>query len=135
MDVLRERAPARIYRIYHHQDGATMSAKRGKKQQTDAETDRPVSTVMETKVFKSGNSYAVRLPKLVYSGGETPVYVKKLEGGKLLIVPKVKERWPTGFLESFGNSPADFEAPARPAANPSDDERAAGLFSNTVAEE
>jgi virulence-associated protein VagC len=94
----------------------------------DADASR--SKVMETKVFKSGNSYAVRLPKLVYSGGEAPVYVKKLEGGKLLIVPKVKERWPTGFLESFGNVPADFEAPARPAANPADDERAAGLFGN-----
>lgn len=110
-----------------------MPAKRGKKKTSGVA--KAVSRVMETKVFKSGNSYAVRLPKLVYSGGETPVYIKKLEGGRLLIAPKVKERWPTGFLESFGNSPADFEAPARPGANPSDDERAATLFSNEAVEE
>jgi virulence-associated protein VagC len=99
-----------------------------KKVDAGGDADTTASRVMETKVFKSGNSYAVRLPKLVYSGGEAPVYVKKLEGGKLLIVPKVKERWPTGFLESFGNVPGDFEAPVRPAANPADDERAAALF-------
>jgi virulence-associated protein VagC len=106
-----------------------MSAKRGKKP-TSGDADTSASKVMETKVFKSGNSYAVRLPKLLYSGGEAPVYIKKLEGGRLLVLPKQKEKWPTGFLESFGSSPADFEAPARPAANPLDDDRAAALFSS-----
>jgi antitoxin component of MazEF toxin-antitoxin module len=90
---------------------------------------RPASSaVMETKVFKSGNSYAVRLPKLLYSGGEGPVYMQKLADGKLLIVPKRKRRWPTGFFEAFGNVPADFEAPARPAANRSADVRDSALF-------
>ncbi len=84
--------------------------------------------VMETRVFKSGNSYAVRLPRLLYSGGEGPVYMQKLEDGKLLIVPKTKRRWPTGFFESFGNVPADFEAPPRPRANPDADARDAALF-------
>jgi virulence-associated protein VagC len=85
-------------------------------------------TVMETRVFKSGNSYAVRLPKLLYSGGEGPVYMQKLEDGKLLIVPKTKRRWPTGFFESFGNVPPDFEAPLRPAVSPDADARDAALF-------
>jgi len=111
-----------------------MSAKRGKKS-TSGDADKLSSKVMETKVFKSGNSYAVRLPKLLYSGGEAPVYIKKLEGGKLLVLPKQKERWPTGFLESFGGSPTDFEAPARPAANPLDDERDAALFSSEPGDE
>ena len=83
---------------------------------------------METKVFKTGNSYAVRLPKVIYSGGEAPVYVKKLDNGKLLIVPKRKKKWPAGFLESFGNLPSDFEAPDRPAAKRAEDARDAALF-------
>ena len=88
----------------------------------------PPSVVMETKVFKTGNSYAVRLPKTIYSGGEAPVYVKKLDNGGILIVPKRKKKWPTGLLESFGNMPPDFEAPERPAADPAADEHDAGLF-------
>lgn len=84
--------------------------------------------VMETRVFKSGNSYAVRLPKLLYSGGEGPVYMQRLADGKLLIVPKTKRRWPTGFFESFGNVPADFEAPPRPDASRDADTRDAALF-------
>jgi virulence-associated protein VagC len=88
----------------------------------------PPSAVMETRVFKTGNSYAVRLPRVFYSGGEAPVYVKKLDSGKLLIVPKRKKKWPTGFLESFGNIPSDFEAPERPAVDRADDEHDAALF-------
>jgi virulence-associated protein VagC len=88
----------------------------------------PPLAVMETKVFKTGNSYAVRLPKVLYSGGEAPVYVKKLDNGKLLIVPKRKKKWPAGFLESFGSLPSDFEAPERPAAKRGDDEHDAALF-------
>ena len=83
---------------------------------------------METKVFKTGNSYAVRLPKVLYSGGEAPVYVQKLDNGKLLIMPKLRKKWPSGFLESFGNMPSDFEAPARPKANPLDDDVDSKLF-------
>jgi virulence-associated protein VagC len=94
-----------------------------------ANSAKPVAkAVMETKVFKSGNSYAVRLPKLLYSGGEGPVYMQKLEDGKLLIVPRQKRRWPTGFFESFGSVPADFEAPVRPAASRETDARDAALF-------
>ena len=86
------------------------------------------AAVMETRVFKSGNSYAVRLPKPLYTGGEGAVYMKKLDAGKLLIVPKQPRRWPTGFFESFGDTPRDLEAPARPAARKADDARDAALF-------
>jgi antitoxin component of MazEF toxin-antitoxin module len=101
-------------------------AKRQSKQ--TAAKKSPPSAVLETKVFKTGNSYAVRLPKTIYSGGEAPVYVKKLDNGGILIVPKRKKKWPTGLLASFGNMPRDFEAPERPAADPEADERDAGLF-------
>jgi antitoxin component of MazEF toxin-antitoxin module len=88
----------------------------------------PPSAFMETGVFKTGNSYAVRLPKTIYSGGEAPVYIKKLGNGEILIVPKRKKKWPTGLLESFGKMPSDFEAPERPAADAAADEHDAGLF-------
>jgi len=101
-------------------------AKRQSKQ--TAAKKSPPSAVMETKVFKTGNSYAVRLPKTIYSGGEAPVYVKKLNNGGILIVPKRKKKWPTGLLESFGNMPRDFEAPKRPAASADEDDHDAGLF-------
>lgn len=84
--------------------------------------------VMETRVFRSGNSYAVRLPKPLYSGGEGSVYMKKLSNGRLLIAPKERRKWPVGFFESFGTLPSDFEAPERPSANASDEEAAGKLF-------
>ena len=84
--------------------------------------------VMETRVFRSGNSYAVRLPTPIYSGGEGSVYVTKLAGGELLIAPKTKRRWPAGFWSSFGTLPNDFEAPPRPASTRATDERDASLF-------
>ena len=84
--------------------------------------------MMETKVFKSGNSYAVRLPKPLYAGGEGEVYMRKLDNGRLLIVPKSKRRWPTGFFASFGTLPDDFEAPARPAVNAAAESRDAAMF-------
>ena len=91
-------------------------------------TASPAKAVMETRVFRSGNSFAVRLPKPIYSGGERAVYVTKLAGGELLIAPKSKRRWPAGFWSSFGTLPADFEAPPRPASSRAADERAGALF-------
>jgi virulence-associated protein VagC len=107
-----------------------MPAKRRPKKTAPKRSQQPASTVLETKVFKTGNSYAVRLPKVLYSGGEAPVYVQKLDHGKLLIMPKNKKRWPSGFLESFGNMPADFEAPVRPPASTLDNDKDSTLFSD-----
>ena len=84
--------------------------------------------VMETRVFKSGNSYAVRIPKPFYASGEASVYIKKLPGGKLLVSPRSKAAWPTGFFASFGDLPSDFEAPTRAAATAEREARDAGLF-------
>jgi len=86
------------------------------------------TVVMETRVFKSGNSYAVRIPKPLYSSGEAAVYIKKLPGGKLLVTPRTKPGWPVGFFESFGDMPSDFEAPARPGTVAADEARDASLF-------
>jgi virulence-associated protein VagC len=105
-----------------------MAARRPQKQKAAKRAPQPPMLVMETKVFKTGNSYAVRLPKVLYSGGEAPVYVQKLDNGKLLIMPKLRKKWPSGFLESFGNMPSDFEAPARPPASTLDNDGDSKLF-------
>ena len=54
--------------------------------------------------------------------------IRKFRNGKLLIMPKLRKKWPSGFLESFGNMPSDFEAPARPPANVRDNEKDSKLF-------
>lgn len=53
---------------------------------------------METKVFKSGNSLAVRLPK----GMELPkgkVSIRK--EGRALVIEEILEGWPEGFFEEI----------------------------------
>lgn len=67
---------------------------------------------METKVFKSGNSRAVRLPKeLELPCG--PVSIRR-EGRKLVIEEMTENGWPVGFFESIRISRRDFgrEVPA-----------------------
>lgn len=99
-----------------------------KKRSAQYEAPPPPKAVMETRVFKSGNSYAVRLPKPLYAGGEGSVVMRKLGNGTLLISPRNRRRWPVGFFESFGTLPDDFVAPRRPRPDAADEERTARLF-------
>src|SRR3954468_20314669 len=98
-----------------------------KKARGSGEAEAP-KAVMETRVFKSGNSYAVRIPKPLYEGGEGAVYMRKLDNGTLVITAKRKRTWPVGFFESFGNLPSDFEAPERPVSGANAEARARSLF-------
>jgi len=53
---------------------------------------------METKVFKSGNSLAVRLPK----GMELPkgkVLIRR--EGRALVIEEISDGWPEGFFEEI----------------------------------
>lgn len=53
---------------------------------------------MKTRIFKSGNSLAVRLPKaLEMTCG--PVSIHR-EGGKIIIEEVTENGWPDGFFES-----------------------------------
>jgi virulence-associated protein VagC len=79
-----------------------------------------------TRVFRSGNSDAVRLPRRFGLAG-TEMVVCALGGGRLLVTPVAKRAWPEGFFARLGVT-ADFEAPARPPASPADEARAASLF-------
>lgn len=117
-----------VYTVYTLHSRGPVAAKRTPKNHSTKRRQQSAPAVMETKVFKTGNSYAVRLPKALYSGGEAPVYVQRLDNGKLLIMPKLRRKWPSGFLESFGHMPDDFEAPLRPPADTLDDAGDAKLF-------
>lgn len=81
-----------------------------------------------TKVFRSGNSDAVRLPRRLGLAG-TSVVVRVLDDGRLVVAPAVKRRWPAGFFGGPGAT-ADFEAPARPPADSAAEARAARLFAD-----
>lgn len=67
---------------------------------------------MHTKVFKSGNSLAVRLPKeLELPCGRVSIH---REGRRLVIEEVTENGWPEGFFESVRITRKDFgrESPA-----------------------
>ena len=61
---------------------------------------------MQTKIFKSGNSLAVRLPKAL----ELPCGAVSIhrEGHRIIIEEVTKNGWPEGFFESVMISRKDF---------------------------
>jgi antitoxin VapB len=61
--------------------------------------------VAEAKVFMTGRSQAVRLPKAYRVTGET-VYVKHLGNG-ILLLPKTGDRW-AGLFEALDQFPRNF---------------------------
>lgn len=65
------------------------------------------------KVFKNGNSQAVRLPKEFRFGPETHEVLIRREGETLILEPLAKEEWPQDFWKAFGDMPEDFERPAQ----------------------
>lgn len=61
---------------------------------------------MKTKVFKSGNSLAVRLPKeLEMPCGTVSIH---REGRKIIIEEVTETGWPNGFFESIRIARKDF---------------------------
>ena len=61
---------------------------------------------MKTKIFRSGNSLAVRLPKaLELACG--PVSIHR-DGSKIIIEQMTENGWPDGFFESVRISRKDF---------------------------
>ena len=63
----------------------------------------------KAKVFWSGRSQAVRLPKEFRFDTET-VLVHR-EGQAVILEPA--DQWPDGYLASFTGAPSDFERPAQ----------------------
>ena len=61
---------------------------------------------MKTKILKSGNSLAIRLPKaLELTCGPASIH---REGGKIIIEQVTETGWPEGFFESVRISRKDF---------------------------
>lgn len=67
--------------------------------------------MLTAKVFKNGNSQAVRLPKELRFGPETHEVSIRREGEALVLEPLEREEWPETFWLAFGGMPEDFERP------------------------
>ena len=63
----------------------------------------------KAKVFWSGPSQAVRLPK-AFRLTATEVTVKKI-GNTLILEPAVKRQWPKRYAAGFAHMPTDFKRP------------------------
>lgn len=63
----------------------------------------------KAKVFWSGPSQAVRIPK-AFRFSTDEVTVRKV-GNALILEPVPKQGWPVGYAASFANLPEDFERP------------------------
>jgi len=63
------------------------------------------------RVFKNGNSQAVRLPKEFRFGPETHEVSVRREGEAIILEPLEEEGWPESFWKAFGGMPEDFERP------------------------
>lgn len=66
------------------------------------------AAVAEAKVFMTGRSQAVRLPKEYRVAGDS-VYVKRLGNG-ILLLPKSGDRW-AGLFAALDQFPRDFLLP------------------------
>lgn len=81
---------------------------------------RDTDSEVETTVFRSGNSDAVRLPKSFGLLGKK-VKVRR-DGSRVIVEPTEKRKWPPGFFESIRISD-DFELPPRPGPDLEREER------------
>lgn len=63
------------------------------------------------RVFRTGRSQAVRLPKEFRFDTDTVLIHR--EGSSVILEPS--RDWPEGYVESFAGVPADFERPAQGA--------------------
>ena len=69
-------------------------------------------TKMSTaKVFQSGNSQAVRLPReFRFPLGVEEVAIRR-QGDRIILEPLGREEWPEDFWRAFGELSPDFERP------------------------
>jgi antitoxin VapB len=70
---------------------------------------RTASKRQIARVFKTGRSQAVRLPKEFRFDTDTVLVHRE---GSAVILEPVRE-WPAGYRESFAGVPDDFERPAQ----------------------
>ena len=68
---------------------------------------KPSSKRQTARVFTTGRSQAVRLPKEFRFEGDTVLVHRE---GSAVILEPIRE-WPAGYVESFTGVPDDFERP------------------------
>lgn len=67
---------------------------------------------MTAKIFWSGNSQAVRLPKeFRFAAGTEEVAIRRA-GDRIILQPMKPEEWPEDFWRAFEGISAGFERPA-----------------------
>src|SRR5260370_41909518 len=87
---------------------AAMGAKGGCMARQAKKRGARSAAVEEDKVFMTGRSQAVRLPKEYRVAGDS-VYVKRLGNG-ILLLPKTGDRW-AGLFAALDQFPRDFPLP------------------------
>ena len=65
------------------------------------------------KVFWSGNSQAVRLPKEFRYGPEVNELAIRRNGDQLILERVTRREWPDEVWQAFEEMPADFERPSQ----------------------
>ena len=91
---------------------------KGKKPEKVAEAAPVISDAIDTVVFRSGNSDAVRLPKRFGLVGKT-VRIRREGDSRIVIELKSKRSWPPGFFDQFScNLWTDFKRPEDPPIDP-----------------
>lgn len=65
------------------------------------------------KIFWSGNSQAIRLPKEYRFSQEVREVEIHREGERIILEPVQVDDWPESFWRAFDGMPEDFERPAQ----------------------
>jgi antitoxin VapB len=73
--------------------------------------DPKEEAVATAKVFWSGNSQAIRLPKDFRFPPDTEEVEIRREGERIVLEPVQVEEWPESFWRAFEGMPEDFERP------------------------
>ena len=91
---------------------------RSKKSEKVSETAPELADAIDTVVFRSGNSDAVRLPKRFGLVGKT-VRIRREGDARIVIELKSKRSWPPGFFDQFSSDLwAEFKRPEDPPIDP-----------------
>ncbi len=69
--------------------------------------------MMTAKIFWSGHSQAVRLPKSFRFPPETREVAIHRQGDQIVLEPVRPRKWPESFWQAFGEMPDDFERPTQ----------------------
>ena len=98
---------------------AKRDAKRSKTKKSDRVSEAAPEGLesVETVVFRSGNSDAVRLPKRFGLVGKT-VRVHRESPSRIVIELKGKRSWPAGFWDQFSGVDYGLRRPPDPPSDP-----------------